>query len=330
MVQEPEQLVGRTIGPYTLDRLIGQGGFAWVFAAYDASTGNTAAVKVLRPRYAGDEQFATRFRNEAKVATELQHPNIVRVLDVGESDDLTYFAMDYYPDTLAARLSRGGPLPEAELIRVAADVVQGLSFAHQAGIVHRDIKVDNIMFTLEGNAVIADFGIARAVSGYVTATGVNMTIGTAAYVSPEQAQGRPLDGRSDLYALGVTLYKAATGEVPFRSTDWFELARMHVEVPPESPRAKNPAVSRRLERIILKCLAKHPDDRYDSAAHLLTELEAIQQEARRTESFGVGPSTMMRAMKTPQRPGRPAWLMALAGILVVVLAALLVIVFGSR
>ena len=330
MVLEPEQLIGRTAGPYTIDRLIGQGGFAWVFAARHGTTGTTAAIKVLRPRYAGDDQFATRFRNEAKVASELRHPNIVRLLDVGETGDLTYFAMDFYPDTLAARLGRDGPLAEADLVRIAVDVVNGLAFAHQAGIVHRDIKVDNIMFTLEGAAVIADFGIARAVSGYVTATGVNMTIGTAAYVSPEQAQGRPLDGRSDLYALGVTLYKAATGEVPFRSTDWFELARMHVEVPPESPRAKNPAVSRRMERIILKCLAKHPDDRYVSAGHLLTDLEAIRQEARRTESFGVGPSTIMRAMKTPARPWRPAWLLALVAVLIVVLAALLVIVFGSR
>jgi serine/threonine-protein kinase len=330
MTVEPEQLVGRTIGPYTLDRLIGQGGFAWVYAAHRSETGDPVAVKILRPRYAGDEQFATRFQNEAKVASELRHPNIVRALEVGVADDLTYFAMDHYPDSLAARLNREGPLPEAELVRIAVDVVTGLAFAHQAGIVHRDIKVDNIMFTPDGTAVIADFGIARVVSGYVTATGVNMTIGTAAYVSPEQAQGRPLDGRSDLYALGVTLYKAATGEVPFRSTDWFELARMHVEVPPESPRSKNPALSRRLERIILKCLAKHPDDRYPSAFDLLQELKQIQEETRRTESFGVGPSTVMRAMQTPERAERPAWLLPLAAVAVVVLAALAVILLGNR
>ena len=330
MIREPEQLVGLTIGPYVIDRLIGQGGFAWVFQAHHSGSVASAALKILRPRYAGDEQFATRFRNEAKVAVELQHPNIVRVQEVGETPDVTYFAMDYYPDTLAGRLTRDGPLPEADLVRVAVDVVRGLGFAHQAGIVHRDIKVDNIMFAPDGTAVIADFGIARAVSGYVTATGVNMTIGTAAYVSPEQAQGRTLDGRSDLYALGVTLYKAATGEVPFRSTDWFELARMHVEVPPTSPRDKNPALSRRLERIILKCLAKHPDDRYPAATDLLAELEAIQQEARRTESFGVGQSTLIRAMKTPPQRSRPTWLLALAGALVVILAALLVIYFGRR
>ncbi|MBI3983425.1 MAG: serine/threonine protein kinase [Gemmatimonadetes bacterium] len=331
MTLEPEQLVGRTVGPYTLDRLIGQGGFAWVFAARHADSGAPVALKVLRPRYAGDEQFASRFRNEAKVASELRHPNIVRVLDVGETDDLTYFAMDHYPDSLAERVSREGPLPERDLVRIAVDVVTGLAFAHQAGIVHRDIKADNIMFTTDGTAVIADFGIARVVSGYVTATGVNMTIGTAAYVSPEQAQGRPLDGRSDLYALGVTLYKAATGEVPFRSTDWFELARMHVEVAPESPRIKNPTLSRRLERIILKCLAKHPDDRYPSAWDLLQELQQIQEETRRTESFGLGPSTLIRAMPTPRRrKERPAWVLAVAAVAVVLLAALAVILLGNR
>ncbi|HWP37725.1 MAG TPA: serine/threonine-protein kinase [Gemmatimonadales bacterium] len=329
MTLEPEQLVGRTVGPYTIEKLIGQGGFAWVFSGRSAA-GPPVALKILRPRYAGDEQFAARFRNEAKVALDLQHPNIVRVIDFGEADDLTYFAMHYYPDSLAARLSREGPLPEADIVRMAVDVVTGLAYAHQAGIVHRDIKADNVMFTEDGTAVIADFGIARALSGYVTATGVNMTIGTAAYVSPEQAQGRPLDGRSDLYALGVTLYKAATGEVPFKSTDWFELARMHVEVAPESPRAKNPALSRRLERIILKCLAKHPDDRYPSAFDLLQELQQIQEETRRTESFGLGPSTVIRAMKAPPRKNRPAWVLALAAVAVVVLAALVVILLGNR
>jgi serine/threonine-protein kinase len=329
MTLEPEQLVGRTVGPYTIDKLIGQGGFAWVFSARSGA-GAAVALKILRPRYAGDEQFATRFRNEAKVALDLRHPNIVRVIDFGEADDLTYFAMDFYPDSLAARVGREGALRETDLVRIAVDVVTGLAYAHQAGIVHRDIKADNIMFTEDGTAVIADFGIARALASYVTATGVNMTIGTAAYVSPEQAQGRPLDGRSDLYALGVTLYKAATGEVPFKSTDWFELARMHVEVPPESPRVKNPALSRRLERIILKCLAKHPDDRYPSAFDLLQELQQIQAETRRTESFGVGPSTVIRAMRAPPRKDRPGWVLALAALAVVVLAALVVILLGNR
>jgi len=151
-------------------------------------------------------------------------------------------------------------------------VARGLEFAHRQGVIHRDLKPDNILIHSDGSAVISDFGIARAVSGYVASTGVNMTIGTPQYLSPEQAQGRPLDQRLDFYALGVTLYKAATGEVPFASSDWFELARMHVEDPPPGLRKKRPELSKRFERVVLKCLAKHPDDRYRDAAQLLSDL----------------------------------------------------------
>lgn len=323
----PEALVGTTVGPYTVDRLIGQGGFAWVFAAHRREGGPTVALKILKPRYAGDREFERRFRNEAQVASQLKHPNIVRILEIGRTDQITYFAMDYYPDNLSSRLERDGPLPEEALVRMAREIASALHFAHQAGIIHRDIKTDNIMFTADGTAVIADFGIARAVSGYVSATGVNMTIGTPHYVSPEQAQGRKLDGRSDLYALGVTLYKAATGELPFRSSDWFELARMHVEVPPPPPRSKRPELSRRFERIILKCLAKHPDDRYPSAADLLAELESMEDRARKTETFGL-------PLPEPARPQRRStlqgWVVAIAALLVMLAVAAIVVLLGRR
>jgi serine/threonine-protein kinase len=325
---EPDHLLGRTVGAYTVDRLIGQGGFAWVFAAHRAADDTPVALKVLKPRYAGDPQFETRFRNEARVASELRHPNIVRILDVGKAGDITYFAMDLYPDSLAQRLAQNGPLPEADLLRVARDVAQALAFAHATGVIHRDIKVDNVLFTADGTAVITDFGIARAISGYATATGVNMTIGTPHYVSPEQAQGRHLDGRSDLYALGVTLYKAATGELPFRSSDWFELARMHVEEPPEPPRRRRPDLSRRTERIILRCLAKHPDDRYPSAEELLADLRAVQRASRATETFGLAPAALPALGQPGKRLSR--WLLPLAALAVVILVALLVVVIGRR
>ena len=333
MSLEPEQLLGKPIGPYTADRLIGQGGFAWVFAGHHTAQRAPVALKVLKPRYAGDSQFESRFRNEAQVASELRHPNIVRILDIGKTGDITYFAMNLYPESLASRLAQGGPIPEPELLRIARDVTSALAFAHAGGIIHRDIKVDNILLTADGTAVIADFGIARAVSGYATATGVNMTIGTPHYVSPEQAQGRPLDGRSDLYALGVTLYKAATGELPFRSSDWFELARMHVEDPPEPPRKRRPDLSRRVERIILKCLAKHPDDRYASADDLLRELGAVEKKDARTEAFGVPAATRPGASGSPagRLPGGLSrWLLPVAAVLVVIVVALLVVLLGRR
>jgi serine/threonine protein kinase len=330
MSLEAEELLGRAIGPFTVERLIGQGGFAWVFAGRRTADGTPVALKILKPRYAGDQQFESRFRNEARVASELRHPNIVRILDIGKTGEVTYFAMDLYPGSLASRLARDGPPTEGDLLRIARDVTSALAFAHAGGIIHRDIKVDNILFTADGTAVIADFGIARAVSGYATATGVNMTIGTPHYVSPEQAQGRPLDGRSDLYALGVTLYKAATGDLPFRSNDWFELARMHVEEAPEPPRNRRPDLSKRTERIILKCLAKHPDDRYASADELLAELDAVEQAGRRTESFGMAVARLPTDQRAPGAGILGKWLLPVAAVAVVILVALLVVVLGRR
>jgi eukaryotic-like serine/threonine-protein kinase len=272
----PTDLVGRTVGPYDLERLLGQGGFAWVFAGRELD-GTPVAVKILMPRYAGDPQFESRFRNEAETAQQLQHPNIIRIRFVARSGRYVYFAMDLCADSLGARLRRDGPLPEAEIVRITADVLGGLAFAHGRGVIHRDLKPDNILIQSDGHAVITDFGIARAISGYVASTGVNMTIGTPQYLSPEQAQGRPLDQRVDFYALGVTLYKAATGEVPFTSGDWFELARMHVEDRPPSLRKKRPDLSKAFERVVMKCLAKHPDDRYRDAARFLADVTEVRE-----------------------------------------------------
>ena len=327
----PEQLIGRQVGPYALERVIGQGGFAWVFSAKRADQG-TAALKVLKPRYAGDRQFESRFRNESRVASELTHRNIVRILDVGQADDITYFAMDLYPDSLRSRIDRDGPLAEPDLVRIAMDVAAALSFAHANGVIHRDIKADNILFEKDGTGVVTDFGIMRAVSGYVSDTGVNMTIGTPSYMSPEQAQGRTLDGRSDLYALGVTLYKAATGDLPFTSTDWFELARMHVEDAPTPPRSRGSTISRRFELVILKCLAKHPDDRYASADEFLAELQALSDESRTTETFGRMDPRLQAAAAADARAaaGRHlsgTWL-AVIGVLVVAAVAAAVVLLA--
>jgi len=283
-------LVGKTLGSHQLESLLGQGGFAWVFLGRE-NGGDTAAVKVLKPRYAGDPQFETRFRNEAQMAAKLEHPNIIRIRSVGKDGRNVFYTMDYCPDSLGARLAREGPLSEGAVLPIAKDVVRALGFAHGKGIIHRDIKPDNVLLREDGRAVLTDFGIARAVSGYAASTGHNMTIGTPQYLSPEQAQGRELDQRVDFYALGVTLYKAVTGEVPFYATDWFELARMHVEDPPPSLRKKRPEISKRFERVVVKCLAKHPDDRYPSAVELMADLEAVGNEGRPTNDIGMAPTT---------------------------------------
>ncbi|HEV8305438.1 MAG TPA: serine/threonine-protein kinase [Gemmatimonadales bacterium] len=304
-------LVGRTLGPYQLERLLGQGGFAWVFVGRELD-GTPVAVKVLKPRYAGDPQFESRFRNESETAAKLEHPNIVRIRTVAKQGDHVYFGMDLCADSLGARLAREGPLPEEDIVRIAGDIAAALDFAHGRGVIHRDLKPDNVLIRSDGAAVLTDFGIARAVSGYVASTGVNMTIGTPHYLSPEQAQGRPIDQRADYYALGVTLYKAATGDLPFTSNDWFELARMHVEDPPPPLRKKRPEVSKRFERVVLKCLAKHPDDRYTSGAELHADLQEVLDRRRATTEIGVAPiGTKQQLAITGGMLGKPRtpWLL---------------------
>lgn len=303
---------GTTLGPYTLERLLGQGGFASVWAAQRAD-GGRAAIKILKPRYAGDGDFELRFRQESQFAANLSHPRIIKIGDIGREGMFVYFTMELFPGSLATRLAASGKLAEADLLAITRDVTEALQFAHGQGVVHRDIKPDNILIGPDGRAVVSDFGIARAVSGYVSATGVNMTIGTPHYLSPEQAQGRPIDGRSDLYSLGITLYKAATGDLPFKSKDWYELARMHVEEPPAPPRIAHPELSRKLERIILRLLAKHPDDRPASAQELLTELDAMQDPGRDTRSFKVpdeykqSVTSTIDAVKAPEKGEDKKW-----------------------
>jgi serine/threonine-protein kinase len=305
----PTDLVGQTLGPYTLERLLGQGGFAWAFVGREQD-GTPVAIKVLKPRYSGDSQFESRFRNESETAAKLEHPNIIRIRSVAKTGEHVYFAMDLCADSLGARIAREGPLAEEDILRLARDIAAALEFAHQQGVIHRDLKPDNVLIRSDGAAVLTDFGIARAVSGYVASTGVNMTIGTPHYLSPEQAQGRALDQRVDFYALGVTLYKAATGEVPFSSNDWFELARMHVEDPPPSLRRKRPELSKRFERVVMKCLAKHPDDRYANAAELRTDLDEVEQKRRPTMNLGAAPmGTARREALTEPPADRRTWLL---------------------
>ena len=331
MTNAATDLVGRTLGPYDLEKLLGQGGFAWVFVGRELD-GTPVAVKVLKPRYAGDPQFELRFRNESEIAAKLQHPNIIRIRTVAKQGDHVYFAMDLCADSLGARLAREGPLPEADIVRLASDIIAALDFAHGQGVIHRDLKPDNVLIRSDGTAVLTDFGIARAVSGYVASTGVNMTVGTPHYLSPEQAQGRGIDHRADYYALGVTLYKAATGEVPFSSNDWFELARMHVEDPPPSLRKKRPELSKRFERVVLKCLAKHPDDRYANATELRADLGEVLEKRRATVEIGaapIGTKQQLAITGAMMKSRRSSWLM-LAGMAAGLVALIALVVTLMR
>ena len=265
---------GLQLARYTLEAPIGQGGFATVWSAR-RDDGKSFALKILKQRYAADHGFLGRFEQESRLAQGLIHPNIVRIDEITAEAGLIFYAMDLFPVSLSSRLTELYAADPIWLARIGAGAARGLGYAHARGIVHRDIKPDNVLLTADESPVLADFGLARAVSGYITSTGRALTIGTPHYLSPEQAQGREIDGRADLYSLGVTLYRGATGLLPFRSRDWWELARMHVEVPPAPPRRLRPDLSRRFERIILRCLAKHPDDRYQTAEALADDLDSL-------------------------------------------------------
>jgi serine/threonine-protein kinase len=257
----PERYLGQTLGKYRIESLLGSGGFAWVFKGYDPELDIPVAVKVLKPQFAGEQAVVDRFKREASTAARLRHPNIIKIYAVGRDGTAVYFVMDYLPGGLSDRLEATASLPEDYVLRVGVDVARALGFAHREGVIHRDIKVDNILFDSHGNAVVADFGIARALSGYTNQTGTNMVVGTPQYFAPEQARAKPLDGRADIYSLGVTLFRAATGRLPFEGEDWYEIARQHVEEPPPSPREINQALSPEFEALVLKCLAKSPEDR---------------------------------------------------------------------
>lgn len=287
----PDRYIGRTLGKYRIDELIGSGGFAWVYKAYDPELDIPVALKILKPQYGGDPKFEQRFRREASTAAKLRHPNIVTIFSVGAEDGAVYFAMDYLPGALADKLDVMGTIPESMLVRTGIDVASALAFAHREGIIHRDIKIDNIMFDDHGNAVVADFGIAKAVSGYVGETGTDMVVGTPQYFSPEQARALPLDGRADIYSLGVTLFKAATGALPFNGTDWYEIARQHVEEKPPKPRSLNAAISKEFERVILRCMEKDPADRYPTGDAMCEDLVTLLKD--------MGESPPVRTLQMP-------------------------------
>lgn len=305
----PERYLGTYLGRFRVDHVVGSGGFSWVYRGYDPELDIPVAIKVLKPQFAGDETFEERFRREASTAAKLRHPNIIRILAVGREGGAVYFVMDYLPHGLVERLRIMGTFPDTLLVRLGLDVAAALSFAHREGVIHRDIKTDNIMFDEHGNAIVADFGIARAVSGYVQQTGTNMVVGTPQYFSPEQARGQPLDGRSDIYALGVTLFRAATGVLPFEGEDWYEVARRHIEEPPPKPRSFNTSISRGVERVILKCLEKDPGNRFPTAEALQDELSRLNVPATATGERTVIMSTPTEPQRTltPTAPIYPWW-----------------------
>ena len=271
----PDRYLGQTIGKYRVIRLLGSGAFAWVYEAVDQDLEIPVALKILRPEFAGHDIAEVRFRREAATAARLRHRNIVTVRDAGEVDGTVFVAMDLHPLTLGRRLAVAGRLPETDCVRIGLEVAAALAIAHAGGVIHRDIKPDNILIGSEGEAVVADFGLARALAAAPSVSITNQVMGTPHYFSPEQARGHDIDGRSDLYSLGVTLYQAATGHLPFDGDDWYAVAKHHIETPPVPPRTYVPELTAEFEAVLLRLLAKQPEQRYQNATQLLDALAAL-------------------------------------------------------
>jgi serine/threonine-protein kinase len=259
---------------YRIMRKLGSGGMANVYLAEDQELGRRVAIKILNDRHAGDEQFVERFRREAKNAASLSQQNIVSIYDRGEAEGTYYIAMEYLNGrSLKELILSRGPAPMSVAVDYARQILSALRFAHRNGIVHRDIKPHNVLVDPEGHVKVTDFGIARAGASQMTEEG--SIIGTAQYLSPEQARGTQVDQRSDLYSLGIVLYELLTGEVPFTGDSPVEIAMKHLSATPPPLRAKRPEMPQSLEHVVLRALAKDPAARYQTADEMDADLERV-------------------------------------------------------
>jgi beta-lactam-binding protein with PASTA domain/predicted Ser/Thr protein kinase len=265
-------------GRYRIVRKLGSGGMADVYLAEDEELGRRIAIKILNDRHANDESFVERFRREAKNAAGLSHPNIVSIYDRGEAEGTYYIAMEYLDGrSLKELVVARGPLPIPDAIDATRQVLAALRFAHRKGVVHRDIKPHNVMADADGRLKVTDFGIARAGVSQMTEAG--SIIGTAQYLSPEQARGAPVDRRSDLYSVGVVLYEMLTGTTPFSGESPVEIAMKHLSDPPRPPSVERSDIPPDLDMIVLRALAKDPDDRFQTAEEMDAELERVSRGA---------------------------------------------------
>jgi eukaryotic-like serine/threonine-protein kinase len=280
-----DTLIGSVFdGRYRIERKLGAGGMADVYLAEDQELGRRVAIKILNDRHAADDSFIERFRREAKNAAGLSHPNIVSIYDRGEAEGTYYIAMEYLDGrSLKELIVARGPAPVKIAIDYARQILAAVGFAHKHGIVHRDIKPHNVLVGPEGRLKVTDFGIAR--SGASQMTEVGSIIGTAQYLSPEQARGAPVDQTSDLYSVGVVLYEMLTGQVPFTGDTPLEIAMKHLSEVPVPPSELRPEVPHDLDSVVLRALAKDPHERYQSADEMDADL------ARVADGLPVDPET---------------------------------------
>ena len=295
-------------GRYRLKRLIAKGGMAEVWEAFDDILGRPVAVKILLPHLAADESFRERFRREAIAAARLAHPNIVATFDTGTDDGITFIVMELVDGrTLREILNETGPMAPGRTVHLGAQVADALHYAHKAGVVHRDVKPANILICPDGRVKVADFGIAKAVEDAepdrpnpaeaLTSTG--SIVGTAQYLSPEQVDGRTVDGRTDVYALGVVLYEMLCGRPPFSGETDMAVALKHVTTDPLAPRQVRADIPRAIEEVVLRAMAKAPEARYQSAAELQSALLSLDLGAEEATNVVVAPSAAAATSRLP-------------------------------
>jgi serine/threonine-protein kinase len=285
-------------GRYRIIRKLGAGGMANVYLAEDQELGRRVAIKILNDKHANDEQFVERFRREAKNAARLSHPNIVSIYDRGEAEGTYYIAMEYLEGrNLKELIAARGPAPVGVAIEYARQILAALRVSHRAGLVHRDIKPHNVLVDGDGRLKVTDFGIARAGPSQMTEAG--SIIGTAQYLSPEQAQGAPVAESSDLYSVGIVLYELLTGKVPFTGETPVEIAMKHLAQPPVPPSRLRTELPRDIELVVMRALAKDPHERYQTAEEMDADLARVQR------GLSVSPETEEAATAIIARPITP-------------------------
>jgi beta-lactam-binding protein with PASTA domain/predicted Ser/Thr protein kinase len=336
-VFQPEQVVS---GRYRVLRKIGGGGMADVYLCEDLTLGRRVALKVMLQRFLDDPNFVERFRREAKAAAGLNQANLVSIYDWGEVDGTYYIVMEYVEgETLKDLVRRQGRLGGSEAVRIALQLLAALEFAHRTGIVHRDIKPQNVMLDRDGNVKVMDFGIARAADSGMTEAG--SILGTAQYLAPEQAKGQRVDERSDLYSVGIVLYEMLTGTVPFKGDSAVTVALKHVNEMAVEPAQLVPGMPYALNQIVLKAIAKDPDQRYQTADQFARDLRSAQAggplvaaafdpgaEATRLMSAGAGATSVMTSGPLDEAAGdrgrrrrRWPWVLVIVLLLLVIAAA---------
>jgi eukaryotic-like serine/threonine-protein kinase len=321
-------LIGRLVADrYEIQELLGTGGMASVYRAHDTLLERSVALKVLHEHFSRDPNYVERFRREARAIARVSHPNIVTVIDRGSFEDREFIVFEHVPgETLKEILERQGPLPVAEALAVAHQVARALAFAHEHGVVHRDVKPHNVLVDGDGGAKVTDFGLARSLDLERDITQTGTVLGTCDYISPEQASGQPVDERSDQYSLGVLLFELLTGEVPFPAETYMAAALRHVRDPVPSARESRPDVPPSVDELVRRTMAKRAEDRFPTTAALVAALEAClaeekgDRQADRALTQVVGPPEARRERR-PRRGAR-SHLPLLLALLVLVAGAM--------